>query len=167
MVCLVVVQYLCRDDNLSLSSQKCCTQCSTRVIFHYICFSLSLNLTGIWSHIMKATNFHIIHVFAPLKFYFSSVQLLCCFFHVSSQGKHCRILAVIANKWLLGFVQIQILRTWVNWNKMNRDFLIQLVVVEDSNSQLTEACDHRNFCHFLTFLFFLFYCMIPANFISW
>lgn len=110
----------------------------------YNCVFFSLNWTGIWSHIRKVTNFHVIHVIASLKFYFSSVQLLCCFFHVSSQGKYCRILAVKANKWLLGFVQIQILQTWVNWNKTNRDrILIQLVVVE-----------HSNF-------------MIPTNFISW
>ena len=135
----------------------------------YICFFFSLNLTGIWSHIMKVTNFHIIYVIASLKFYFSSVQLLCCFFHVSSQGKYCRILAAIANKWLLGFVQIQILQTWVNWNKTNWDrILIQLVVVEHSNSQLTEAWDHRNFCYFLTSFSFYdsnqFYILISSQF---
>jgi len=123
---MMVVHLWVQRTVLTHPTQKCCTQSNNswqKLFFIYTVYSCFLSLTSgrIWLHILKVTNIHTIDVFASLKFNYLSAPCLVGFVHVSSQSKYCRIIAVRANKWELGFVQMQITQPWVNWNQTNWD----------------------------------------------
>lgn len=59
-----------------------------------------------------------------LKFYFSSLPLLCWFCArvvPKPNTAESKLSQQMTANWMLGFVQIQILQIWVNWNKTNWD----------------------------------------------